>query len=880
MDPCDGCPIPEGYRRGVFTGRREEVTRVAEALVDDRQAIVVAGPAGIGKSTLCRQAVSSRVGERPDDWRSSGGLASMRWVPFLVYRRIIGEKVRESPDLVAAQVLRMAPRGLILDDLQWADDLSLEVTATLVGRIPLLVTVRTGDARAPATLEALELVGFRRLDLEPLDEPESRRLVADLHPELSAEAHDRIVRQAAGNPLLLGELGADRAVTPTLVRALQARLDELPSVATRAMRRLSVLGHPATAELVGPGAADLVESGLANVVDGLLEVRHALLAELVVDDLGAGADDVRRELADEVDAQEAAFLLAPTGDRQLVRSTALRAAEGAEGLRAKAELLALAVASAPGGDLDPCNRLAAARLFSRMGTPARALELCSVDGVEALPALERGRMRAGAAEALWLLGRVDEFAKTVERAVDDLRGSRTQEEVDVLAGSTIVDTRIHFDGRPAVERAQEAVALAEEIDGTKSFALFRLASVYQSVGDPRHTELLQRALHEATREGDDFNRLVALEGVVIAAWLGDGARAALDAVEPIVAAGPAPEIENTWWSVVALAALLSYQAGIHREQVVDRWSVVLHDEPLFRNRTFVMVAVGLCLAELGRHGRAAEVLEGVDRRDLDPQLRALGLWGLAAAAWHAGRVDDVIAAHEAVDALGTGDYPPSARIRVLANYARRDAGMPMVGAEPAVTVPSWQGSPIEWRALQASVGDHHDLAVRLFDDAAHAWARHDSGAMLRCRWAAGDSARLAGLPDAADRLTGVEHAAEAIGNLSLAARARRSLRDLGVVRQSGRGAAPLGLTIRQAEVLERVGDGLTSAEIAAELHVSVSTVNSLVRAAVQRLGAANRRVAAAQLRAARESGVDRPGGPPAGELSSGQVGPAGHGFGG
>ena len=53
-----------------------------------------------------------------------------------------------------------------------------------------------------------------------------------------------------------------------------------------------------------------------------------------------------------------------------------------------------------------------------------------------------------------------------------------------------------------------------------------------------------------------------------------------------------------------------------------------------------------------------------------------------------------------------------------------------------------------------------------------------------------------------------------------------------------------GLTARQLEVLELVGEGLTDAEIAQRLVLSVKTVNHHVAAILAKLGVDNRRDAA------------------------------------
>jgi DNA-binding NarL/FixJ family response regulator len=58
-------------------------------------------------------------------------------------------------------------------------------------------------------------------------------------------------------------------------------------------------------------------------------------------------------------------------------------------------------------------------------------------------------------------------------------------------------------------------------------------------------------------------------------------------------------------------------------------------------------------------------------------------------------------------------------------------------------------------------------------------------------------------------------------------------------------ANPAGLTARQLAVLELVRDGLTNAEIAARLVVSVRTVDHHVAAILAKLGVSSRRDAAA-----------------------------------
>ena len=91
---------------------------------------------------------------------------------------------------------------------------------------------------------------------------------------------------------------------------------------------------------------------------------------------------------------------------------------------------------------------------------------------------------------------------------------------------------------------------------------------------------------------------------------------------------------------------------------------------------------------------------------------------------------------------------------------------------------------------------------------------------------------------------------DGLGARPAATLARRRLRELGVV-QVPRGPAaatrtnPAGLTERQMEILRLLAAGMTNAEIAGRLVVSVRTVDHHVSAVLQKLGVATRREAAA-----------------------------------
>jgi DNA-binding NarL/FixJ family response regulator len=92
-----------------------------------------------------------------------------------------------------------------------------------------------------------------------------------------------------------------------------------------------------------------------------------------------------------------------------------------------------------------------------------------------------------------------------------------------------------------------------------------------------------------------------------------------------------------------------------------------------------------------------------------------------------------------------------------------------------------------------------------------------------------------------------------LGARPAAAMAARRLRELGArdlprgPRESTR-ANPSQLTLREAEVLELIGQGLRDAEIAERLFLSRRTVHNHVSAILRKLGVSTRTQAAAQVR--------------------------------
>lgn len=194
---------------------------------------------------------------------------------------------------------------LVLDDLHWADDGSLDAVAHLAGAdLPLLLLC----AARPELLERRPGWGeawpaHLQLALSPLDEAERQTLAASLlqplqqHPGV-AQLQRLLIERTDGNPfhmeallqMLVDQGELDISVTPwrlateglqrlqvptTLVGVLQARLDALLMPQRRALQQASVIGavfwDEALAALDGHAPAALgalSQRGLVRAQDG------------------------------------------------------------------------------------------------------------------------------------------------------------------------------------------------------------------------------------------------------------------------------------------------------------------------------------------------------------------------------------------------------------------------------------------------------------------------------------------------------------------------------------------------------------------------------------------------------------------------------------
>jgi DNA-binding CsgD family transcriptional regulator len=171
----------------------------------------------------------------------------------------------------------------------------------------------------------------------------------------------------------------------------------------------------------------------------------------------------------------------------------------------------------------------------------------------------------------------------------------------------------------------------------------------------------------------------------------------------------------------------------------------------------------------------------------------------------------------------------------------------------------------EW----AWLNDRPDLVVSIRDELSHLSDVPAFGELLRrlpgrCGWMMRsddpyEQALAQAESDDPDAALQALQVLDRLGAAPALSMVRRRLKELGVARiprgaQTRTRQNPLGLTERQLEVLVLLADGLTNSQIAAELVLSVRTVDRHVSAILSRLGAGSRQEAGA---AARSLGLSR-----------------------
>jgi DNA-binding CsgD family transcriptional regulator/transcriptional regulator with XRE-family HTH domain len=524
-----------------LVGRATELSTlrrlVVELMAGRGRAVWLEGEPGIGKSALLsaglagaltagcqvlRAAADESLARFPL-WvllESAHGDPDPEWAAIRGLLRGTGTPMAGDPVAAAAerfvllieQRCAVAPVLLVVDDLQWADEVSLSVWGRLrrlVSQVPLLLVAACRPVPRRPAVAALRrgVTGSDAavLSLGPLAAAQVTELTAWVAGAPAGPRLRAAVDQAGGNPLYLHEM-VEALVREERVRIVAGTAElsgspVLPSLAAAIGARLGFLSEPVRAvlriaALLGPEptVADL------SVVDG----RSAV------------------ELAGVMDEAVTAGVLLPRADRMafrhgLIRDAlreqtppAVRVALHRQAARALAEAGAAVEVVAEqllaGGDqaagawvVDWLSGGAATALVSR--APQAALEL-----IDRVPERSRATLAGYRVGALSLLGRDEEVAKAAPAVLADSTDPQ-------IVGRTAW-TLAYSLGRLA--RRSEARAVLAEVLRTHEFDRVWRARLY--AGDAIASvdrATCHRALAEAERVGDRFAAGYALHALSV-----------------------------------------------------------------------------------------------------------------------------------------------------------------------------------------------------------------------------------------------------------------------------------------------------------------------------------------------------------------------------
>ncbi len=317
-----------------LTGRKTDADALRGHL--DRAAegrgstLLITGPAGVGKSAMLDFGLTLA---RRRGWRTARGAASLMegaW-PYAPVLEAFADLCRQHPALLdglndsyrleldralsgeqatwtgesahqrlfvaAAELLRLAASDhgllLVVDDVHEADDGSLRLLHYLARAAVTEQAVIALAARPDGGLREVEASLVARgvgsvLELEPLSEPATRRLLAKLHPDLDEDTVSEICAVSGGLPFRV--LEAARAAKGGSADVL---VSGLPPFAVGVLRRVSLLGGGfSTDELLTVSKLsedqtyDALAAGLERSVVEPAETgyrfRHALVRDAVL----------------------------------------------------------------------------------------------------------------------------------------------------------------------------------------------------------------------------------------------------------------------------------------------------------------------------------------------------------------------------------------------------------------------------------------------------------------------------------------------------------------------------------------------------------------------------------------------------------------------
>ena len=290
-----------------LTGRDEELRRVAASIRPGAAGVVVAGPAGVGKTRLAREALAL-VGTGVTVVWAHGSTAA-RPMPLGAFAGLLDLPAGDAAGTIGRALDQLAgrqPLVLAVDDAHLLDEHSAIVLHRVVVRrlAPVLVTLRTGEVVPDIVTALWKDDHLSRLDLGPLDGSATSGLVAGVlgGPVDSASVH-RLWTLTQGSPLFLrhllaGEVSAGRftpasgiwrwtsqpTISPELADLVEHEIGSL-APAVKDVVDLVALAEPVAVSTLGAlatpsGLEEAEERGLVRTEGLVARLAHPLYGEV------------------------------------------------------------------------------------------------------------------------------------------------------------------------------------------------------------------------------------------------------------------------------------------------------------------------------------------------------------------------------------------------------------------------------------------------------------------------------------------------------------------------------------------------------------------------------------------------------------------------
>jgi ATP/maltotriose-dependent transcriptional regulator MalT len=824
--------------------------------------VLLRGEAGVGKTALVRQFCAGQRSPARILWGACEALFTPRALgPFIDVAQTVGGELEELVErggrphevlsALAREIANASPTVLVLEDLHWADEATLDVLRLLGRRIDriralVLATYRDDelDALHPLRVVLGELARARRVESLELERLSPNAVAALAEPyEVDAE---ELYRRTSGNPFFVSEaLAAGTKEVPSTVRdAVLARAALLGDPARTLLQALTVTPPAAEIDVLRAitgeaveGLGECIGSGMVVPVGRGVAFRHEL-ARLVIEE--SMAPD--RRVALHARALQA---LSNSADHARLAHHADEAGDAAAVLRFAPD--AARHASALGAHRESAAQYARALRFAETLAPEERADLLehrayecmltdqSGDAIEALRSAitmrnDLGDVRAEAealqllSNVLWCPGYVLDAAEAAQHAVALLEAAEPGREL-VMACSRI--SQLSMDAEDvdgAVAWGTRALELAEALDEPE-IAMHALNSVGTARflnGDTAGKEQLERSLALATEARLEEHVGRAMTHLV---WVTRRQRA-FDLADQYLE--PALQYTSERGLELWRGYLLAYRAQMELDlgrwpEAVDTAALILSEPRRSRiPRIIALTVVGRVRARRGDPEVWPPLAEALSLAERSEELQASEpvAAARAEAAWLQSDRDGVDRATAAALTL--------ARLRrsrwVVAELAawRRRAGIvdqlsdnETAGPYALEVAADWSAAATSWRNL----GCEYEAAIAL----AHSDDEDDLRRSL-------DELQALGA-----------HPAAAIVTRRLR---KRGTRDLPRGPRPKTRANPAGLTTREVEVLALLANGLRNAEIAERLVVSTKTIDHHVSAILRKLNVRTRGEAA------------------------------------